>query len=251
MLNLLSIFIFVAAFGLFFTSNSFILVFLLISIFFLIFILFLLSGVNFLALSFLIVYIGAVAILFLFAVMLLGQQTSNKDVFSINLKLFWFSFFLSILSLFFFRIYTFWFYNNNIKYNNTISFNSFFLDSNYNSLLNEKSNIIFNLNFLETKKIINTLVFKDSNIGKTQSFNNTLESLNFSLENDFIVFFNETLDFIQFNLKNEILLDIYAISSKLYEDFSLLFIVSGLLLLIAMLAVVGLIVPPKNKLMKN
>lgn len=88
MLNLLSIFIFAAAFGLFFTSNSFILVFLLISIFFLIFILFLLSGVNFLALSFLIVYIGAVAILFLFAVMLLGQQTSNKDVFSINLKLF-------------------------------------------------------------------------------------------------------------------------------------------------------------------
>lgn len=118
-------------------------------------------------------------------------------------------------------------------------------------LLNEKSSTIFNLNFLETKKIINTLVSKDLNMNKNLSFNNTLESLNFNLENDFIVFFNETLDFIQFNLKNEILLDIYAISSKLYEDFSLLFIVSGLLLLIAMLAVVGLIVPPKNKLMKN
>ena len=246
MLNILSIFIFVAAFGLFFTSNSFILVFLLISIFFLIFILFLLSGVNFLALSFLIVYIGAVAILFLFAVMLLGQQTSNKDIFSINLKLFWFSFFLSLLLLFFFRIFTFWYYSSIIKGNNIISFNSHFLDSGHNSLLNEKSDINFNLNFFETKKIINALISKDLNINKTEDFKNILENLNFNLENDFTVLFNEVLDFIQFNLKNEILLDIYAISSKLYEDFSLLFIVSGLLLLIAMLAVVGLIVPPKK-----
>jgi NADH-ubiquinone oxidoreductase chain 6 len=88
MLNILSIFIYTSALGLAITTNSFILVFLLISIFFLIFILFLLFGVNFLALSFLIVYIGAVAILFLFAVMLLGQQTSKKDTFSVSLKLF-------------------------------------------------------------------------------------------------------------------------------------------------------------------
>ena len=84
-----------------------------------------------------------------------------------------------------------------------------------------------------------------------ESFENYLKSQDFNLENESTVFLNETLEFIQFNLKNEILLDIFAISSKLYEDFSLLFIVSGLLLLIAMLAVVGLIVPPKNKLMKN
>ena len=84
-----------------------------------------------------------------------------------------------------------------------------------------------------------------------ESFENYLKSQDFNLENESMVFLNETLEFIQFNLKNEILLDIFAISSKLYEDFSLLFIVSGLLLLIAMLAVVGLIVPPKNKLMKN
>jgi NADH:ubiquinone oxidoreductase subunit 6 (subunit J) len=105
MLNILTLILYSLAFGLAITTNSFILIFLLISIFFLIFILFLVFNVNFLALSFLIVYIGAIAILFLFAVMLLGQQTTKKDTFSISLKLFLFTLFSTVLALFFMRIF--------------------------------------------------------------------------------------------------------------------------------------------------
>ena len=66
------------------------------------------------------------------------------------------------------------------------------------------------------------------------------------LENDYFLIFNENISFVNLNLKSNELLDIYAISSRLYEDFFILFIISGLLLLISMLAVVGLIVPPKK-----
>lgn len=237
MLNILSIFIYALAFGLAITTNSFILVFLLISVFFLIFILFLLFGVNFLALSFLIVYIGAVAILFLFAVMLLGQQTVKKDTFSITLKLFLISFFTLSLALFFVRVLPFWYYNSFSEPTPLIDINSFLIKSSQSSLSNQKIEVFAKIN-------ANTNTLNSTGLDE-------LQELNFQLQNDCFLLFNENLNFIETNLKNEMLLDIYSISSKLYEDFSTLFILSGLLLLIAMLAVVGLIVPPKNKTMKS
>jgi NADH-ubiquinone oxidoreductase chain 6 len=254
MFNILSLFILLVALVLISTQNSFILIFLLISVFFLIFILFLLMGVNFLALSFLIVYIGAVAILFLFTVMLLGQQTAKKDIFSVSLKLFLVSFFITIPTIFFLRTFSFWYYNN--LYNNSLlnNFNSFFLESNNCITLSDPV-------FINAASVVN-LSSKVEPIATLESSNpfekingeflEPASNLNLNLEeSDFKLVFNETLDFIQNNSKNETLLDIYVISLKLYEDFSSLFILSGLLLLIAMLAVVGLIVPPKHKFTKS
>jgi NADH:ubiquinone oxidoreductase subunit 6 (subunit J) len=78
MLIFFYIFVGFAAFALLSTHDGFLLVFTLISIFFLICLLLLVYNIHFLALSILIVYIGAVAVLFLFSVMLIGRTNSES-----------------------------------------------------------------------------------------------------------------------------------------------------------------------------
>lgn len=73
---------------------------------------------------------------------------------------------------------------------------------------------------------------------------NFYKTLDFSVNPTFVV--NQDISFIVKTLKNENLLDIHSISSKLYEEYSVLFLLSGLILLISMLAVVGLLVPPRS-----
>jgi hypothetical protein len=73
---------------------------------------------------------------------------------------------------------------------------------------------------------------------------NFYKALDFSVNPTFIV--NQDISFIVKTLKNENLLDIHSISSKLYEEYSVLFLLSGLILLTSMLAVVGLLVPPRS-----
>ena len=75
----------------------------LVGCFFVIALFLLLAGADFLALCYVIVYVGAVAVLFLFVVMMLNIRTI--EWFKVNVRIFPLSFFFFIL--FCFKIYSF------------------------------------------------------------------------------------------------------------------------------------------------
>ena len=126
-----------------------------ILIYFCIFIFLLYLEANFLALSFFIVYIGAVAILFLFTVLLLGKTQNNENDFKeqnffFNFKFFVWKDFISLNSIFLF-------YKFNINWTNTFFFK---LDSQkFTLFLSDNFNFFF-------KNILNSLTF-EQNLNKT------------------------------------------------------------------------------------
>lgn len=329
--------ILLTSFFIIFTSNSFILVFSLIFLFFCIFFFFLSLEINFIALSFLIIYIGAVAILFIFVIMFLGQTvTIKKSNFFFNnfnnllslvfiLVLFLKSFFLIFKELKFYNSFIlfspiwqkknfFYFINLNKEKDFNFILDEYFLPlyvkpdlpSNKNELcayfekiLDIPSNTLFSIwprnfelkNFDVFYSIVNdhvvnysfkTFLYPDIYCNKFRlgEFKNifdllNLQVLNFSNQeisngfnifyeyenfciNSFCEFLNEEIQFnlnnilskdllfIISNLKKNNLFDINSIGFNLYENFCILFLISGLLLLISMLTVVSLIVPPKK-----
>lgn len=223
MLIFFYIFVGLAAFALLSTHDGFLLVFTLISIFFLICLLLLVYNIHFLALSILIVYIGAVAVLFLFSVMLIGRT---------NLESKWDRFYLNSVLNFCVGCFIFYFlYHFMFLY--SIRLTTSLEDNVLNLISSTKEDHIF----------YNSIYFENDRKLKfvPERFYATLD---FSVNPTFVV--NQDISFIIKTLKNENLLDIHSISSKLYEEYSVLFLLSGLILLISMLAVVGLLVPPRS-----
>nr|AIU44677.1 NADH dehydrogenase subunit 6 [Cyanophora paradoxa] len=124
------------------TSNSIYSVFSLIVVFFNAAGLLIILGAEFLAMLFLVVYLGAIAILFLFVVMMLNikiNKIQNRLILSAQI------FFISI---FFFFIYINVPHDSFINLSNILSFNTFeklsFFLNNYALLLN---NVFYNSNF--------------------------------------------------------------------------------------------------------
>jgi hypothetical protein len=140
------------------------------------------------------------------------------------------------------RIFPYWLFNK-LAEANAWNENDLILIVKNSSLANQNSNNLTIFNGENNPEVI----LRNKAVPPSDS----IERLRYDIETDWLCLFNESLDFLETNIKSASLLDIYSISSNLYEGFSVLFIISGLLLLIAMLAVVGLIVPPKNKTMKN
>ena len=120
------------------SKNPIISVLFLISLFLSVSFYLMLLGLNFLGISYLLVYIGAVSILFLFILMLINVRVSELLSETYN------SIVLSIIIAFSFNISV-----SNIFTQNIYNFNKFFDNNNYFSLFNmnykfnDKDNIVF------------------------------------------------------------------------------------------------------------
>lgn len=199
-----------------------------ILIYFCIFIFLLYLEVNFLALSFFIVYIGAVAILFLFTVLLLGKTQNYENEFKEQnfffcFKSFVWKDFISLNSIFlFYKFNTNWTNNfflklNSQKFTLLISDNSnFFLKNTLNNwTLNQYTNktwwnwiIVDDAHYQNILEIFyNTL-----NLEEIKEFKK-LKSLK-SIDNDFEIFWD--LYFSNLMSKTK-LADINTINSYLYQ----------------------------------
>lgn len=241
MLNLICLFIVMISFTILTTTNSFILIYSLIFLFISIFILFVVFNINFLALSFLIVYIGAIAILFLFSVMIIGQEKSNS-IFNLNyLNLFWNNFLVFSILIFFYRFISFFFSPYEVNLFPTIS--KVIISKDKTKFIEAYDEYVSTVQ-IETFMILNPKYYfmkKDSSI----TYNHFYQDFYRMQFKEDVSNVEETTIFGKI-FKNENFSDLNVINSKLYEEFSILFIWSGLLLLISMLGVVSLLVPPRS-----
>jgi len=139
-LNLISIFytlLLISSMLMIISNNSIYSVFFLISIFINTAIIFILFNVDFLGILLLLVYVGAIAILFLFIVMMLNiKKIENKNNTYLVVGFCIFSIFLLHFLYFLFNIF-FSYISHNLLFN----INSFIF-SDYNTLIDEYNNII-------------------------------------------------------------------------------------------------------------
>lgn len=220
-----------------------------ILIYFSLFALLLWLEVNFLALTFFIVYIGAVAILFLFTVLLLGKslETSTTSLQKINFNNSWkdWSTFNSILI--FYKFNSLW-VNTFKKVNSDL----FTINLPENEILLKSLDAScflknYEYDFSRQESFDAFFISYTEYIKSRDSISNFHKLDKNSILSDFFYSNTSLTNFLNKNLLESLLQDVYILSLNLYDNFFLLFFLSGCLLLIAMLAVVGLIIPGQGK----
>jgi NADH-ubiquinone oxidoreductase chain 6 len=174
------------------TKNAIISVFNLIVLYILVAFYLLYPGITYLGISYIIVYIGAIAILFLFVIMMIDIEVVEKRN-------------NNYLPLLFFLLGGFLFTLKNILYNlGVVKIKSLFFKNEYKLLIEDEKGILFNIN-TRSQFNIDKLVH-DNNIGnnynlsditifnKLSGNNDVLDSFNYNLFNKKYGIYNECVD---------------------------------------------------------